>query len=957
MTTDFLESGITEEELRTERAQRAVRAFRAMMPGLNGYIHAITGRKDLRIQIDPGAPRTDGEKIFFCPPIELGDMTPHSRGLCDRRDPKTRRQMCPACLTREEVLIKILHEIAHNLYGTFATPSVQVVEKALSRAIDEIGTKYAEEIKKRWEVVPDYKKRDVLNLSGLISPFLPVLVNAIEDIRVDEAMFKSRKGTKVMFDAMAEAAFVEGVTDGDGHTWSWSERPLNSQIIIGVFALGSGYNYEGWFHEKVEKALADEYLRELIARIGTLRSSEGSYNLSFPILARLRELGFCRNEEDPEDDYEEEQEPDEEPEEQDEESDEGDGSEEGPSDSESGDEGSPDQQPDEGDDQESEASDSGSPSAGDEDSPGDGDEDESGSGDPDSSGDEDAESGDSGAGSGTGLPEHSDADQEEADGGETEEPEDGSEYDASDESDGSGSEGDREGDSGSDQGVGEESEGDSSGEADSSAGGQGGVPEEGSGELGDEQSADPDAGPGSDGDSEPDEAELGGEVDEGHDSGGDNGVREDAPEVSASGERDGEPGRDREPLDEEAKGDDGDDSSDPSDTAFGDGDLSGGDADLEDLDSGDDESEELIDTGADEGKGGTEVDEPAYGSADEALQDVHVFGKHEVERAEPTAEDLADEKAIEKAIIQGEYFEKPSQNVGGVREHKFGVPTVLAGRDIATGWQDVMGSSSFGTRMAKRLGIDVDIDVGEETLGPALIQMRRAFADNARGAQLPHLKRGKVNNRVLGKRAWSGDDRLFKKNVIPGKRSYAVLIGIDISGSTVGVNIALAKRAANAQAELCSRMGIDFAVYAHTANSWDEAGARDLWLDVYEIKSFDAPWNDKAKEALNKISSDSENLDGHGVEYYRKIIERHQATDKIILYYSDGKMPAANYVEELEILQREIAYCKAHGITLMGVGIRTDSPARHGLDTVQVDDDSSIPKVIKHLQTALLRRR
>jgi hypothetical protein len=38
----------------------------------------------------------------------------------------------------------------------------------------------------------------------------------------------------------------------------------------------------------------------------------------------------------------------------------------------------------------------------------------------------------------------------------------------------------------------------------------------------------------------------------------------------------------------------------------------------------------------------------------------------------------------------------------------------------------------------------------------------------------------------------------------------------------------------------------------------------------------------------------------------------------------------------------------------MAVGVRTDSPIRHGLDTVQVDDDEDISKVVKHLEKRLL---
>ena len=91
------------------------------------------------------------------------------------------------------------------------------------------------------------------------------------------------------------------------------------------------------------------------------------------------------------------------------------------------------------------------------------------------------------------------------------------------------------------------------------------------------------------------------------------------------------------------------------------------------------------------------------------------------------------------------------------------------------------------------------------------------------------------------------------------------------------------------------------------------------------------------------------------MEFGRKQMSKVDATDKIMLYYTDGKMPAANKDEELEVLQRQIKLCKRDQITLLGVGIRTDSPVRHGLDTVQVDGDDDLPRVVEHLGKRLQR--
>jgi hypothetical protein len=79
------------------------------------------------------------------------------------------------------------------------------------------------------------------------------------------------------------------------------------------------------------------------------------------------------------------------------------------------------------------------------------------------------------------------------------------------------------------------------------------------------------------------------------------------------------------------------------------------------------------------------------------------------------------------------------------------------------------------------------------------------------------------------------------------------------------------------------------------------------------------------------------------------------ATDRIVIYYTDGEMPAENKEEETQILLREIDLYKKYGITLVCVGIQTDSPKQYGLPTVRVDSDDDLVKVIKFLDEILTR--
>jgi cobalamin biosynthesis protein CobT len=149
-------------------------------------------------------------------------------------------------------------------------------------------------------------------------------------------------------------------------------------------------------------------------------------------------------------------------------------------------------------------------------------------------------------------------------------------------------------------------------------------------------------------------------------------------------------------------------------------------------------------------------------------------------------------------------------------------------------------------------------------------------------------------------------------------------------------------------------------MYAHTGSPRDEADKGDgygdalMSLDIYVIKEADEMWDDKARKRLADIGPSWANIDGHTLEFYRRVAERHPAQRKTIMYYTDGRMPLENYREELEILQREINTCRQKGINLLGVGIRTDSPTAHGLDTVQVDGPEDIGRVVTHLERVLV---
>lgn len=993
---------------RSERAIKAVAAFRRMQPTLTAFARAFTKRQVI-VEMDSGSPRTDGNKIYFRPPIELGDDLVHDKPRCERRDSVTKIQRCPSCAAREKVITTIFHEIGHIAGESFRVPTGQERIEIIQQAVDMSMSPRKTAIIERVTAAPQWEKAGYLGYAGLVSDFLPVIVNALEDVRVNREMYRVRPGTKTMFEAWSNDAFGNGVEQPDRSILMWSEYAIDSQAIVGLFAKAAGYNYQAWFHPRVVEALNDTTLTHILNRMDSVRSVAGVYELAFPVLDRLRDLGFCR------DDTEPESEPEPEPEEDEggtDQSDSGDGTgedsgtgtdnQDGDSDG-SGTDGGP-EIPDSADDSAEDsgesseggdrASEAGEAAEGEGDSSSDDNSggpdpegDSEGAGDPgtdsmgDGEGSEDDVSPDaSGSDDGNGLSDaRPDGRSDDAGEGEVggEDPVDEGQAGESGNEDTEGNDGtgaDREVEPSDDE-ASTDGEGDDSGDAADQESGN-----TGQGDIGDEPEAGSvgggdgeDSGSDSDG-GEVDESVCGGEPDSDSDSAGSN--TDQASDISGgSAQRDDDPAA-AQGTDSDARDADGDgtacpevpessvdvdpnkSNSDPSVTDAPD-DTSDPSADASDpVPDADGAPVEEVDTGADQGEGGTVLswpEEPPPGDAEDAARALSVFGDH-VEKPK-TLEAEEDERAVDVAIVQGMYFEKPSQNVAGVNVHTYPPKVAWDDKSTARGWNHSLlrhlGLSDDES------GVAGDTHIPESILGPALMRMRVAFADNQRHDMQRHLRSGRVNGGVLGKRAWGNDDRLFQKKRLPGKKDYFVLIGIDISGSTVGLNLKLAKRAAMAQAELCSRAGVKFAVYAHTAvrSKNGATNVRGLDMEIYEVKHADAPWNDIQKEALRNLGSVADNLDGHSIEYYRKRLDERTETDRIILYYTDGKMPAANHDEELEILQREIVTCKAKGYTLMGVGIRTDSPIRHGLDTVQVDTDEDMVKVVKHLEKKLAVRR
>jgi hypothetical protein len=821
------------------KAARAVKTFRSMNPTLTSYARALSGRKDVTVVLDArsnGA--TDGTKIFYSPPISLGDNSPHESRKCNRRG-ENKQQQCAACAIREEVLATIYHEIAHICFESFVSNKTWIDNRDEAFAfIKSTEGDYADKI---WERVQQnrYSVTTFVQLAHLVNPYMAFLWNALEDARVNQALFRARNGTRGMMEASDIKTFTQGVQQqvdavtGEAKVLKWSEYPLNSQVMVGLYCMACEYDFTDWFAPEVVAALNDTKLRMLVNRLDSTRTVEAVWSLSFPVLVRLRELGFCLDERDPQPDPE----PEPEPEEQDESVFENDTSKSNP---QSEGETSEDDSEESGDEQEG--------TDGGEDSPGVG----SDSGDGDEPGwelEDDAPPAEDAS--------HGDDEDASPDDGEA-------------------------GDSGG--------EGDAAGPA-----GDAGKPD-GAGEAGK---------------SVPDES---GDEEDGEPTGG--GTDAPADDLESDSDPDGE-------------------DADASADAECDSEVGGSDSAEETDEASDDESEGEADKAVTDHGEWKSAD---YGTVEENQQALKFWAGHEEQHTHDDSEHSGETEAMKIAIQQGHYFDTSSANVLGVNEVRYSDP-----QSEYSAWVDFQDRGNTGK----------PIIISESILGPALQQMRVAFSENQRSKQERNLKSGKVRPGVLGKRAHFGDERLFQKKHIAGKRNYAVEIGMDISGSTAGENIELMREAVTAQAELCKRMGVEFSIMAHSTKVSHEDG---MMMEVYHIKEAFEPWSDSTRQRLAEINAHSGNLDGHALEYLRKKCDRSSATDKIILYYSDGAMPASNRREELEILQREIANCKRLGYTLLGVGINTSSPEKHGLPTARVDSHEDVSKVVKHLQKFLLAR-
>lgn len=908
------------------RAQLAVRRLRMMVPGLTAFAQALTRNPRVRVVVSPGNPCTDGTNIYLRPPGELGDTDPHQQHLCGKRD-ENDTPLCLMCRTIEGVETTLYHEIAHIAYDSFEAVSDADKAEIVKRRLAELGTDETTRAGKLAKQLAEQDPQSYLMAAGMVSEFLPLILNAMEDARVNLAMYRARPGTYKMFRGQVVNVLEEGIMQPDGTLVYWRDMPRNLQTVCALYATAAGFEIDGWFADEVVAAMRDPELAATLKRVQTARSAKAIYRIGFTVLEHLRRLGFCKRKNEAEDDEQEQQEV---------------GSKDG----------------DKGERLDNEDATPSGPSMPEDDSP----SQPSGTGQP---GDSDDSDGDAAEG-------------EQEPAGENPDGADGTGQE-SDEEDGETGTGDSESDDAS-----EDSDGDQEG---------------GNGSQDDQDGDDEAEGAGSGSDDQEDDQDP--------EDGAGSGDEDDEP-----GDEDDEPG-DSEDLDgDSAGGWDEDDSDDGESAHNGSGEASeqlrciecdqpfpkGSDkgqtynhehggplcnecaaADNEhdsDTEGGYDSGSSVTDPGEIAPKQESGNHETPYtgdpyfgdGSPEEVGDALAQFGGH-AEKL-PTIEEMEQESAIDKAIIQGEVFDSPSRNILGINIHREG-QSVLSGSGY-----DLSGRMAWNKRydvnvhnhapdesprypcQACRDSMAYEITPDEGVLAASLGRLRVVFSDNRKARQARNLKRGRINAKVLGRRVPVADERLFQKKSEPGKKDYFVLLAMDNSGSTASGALSVIKRATFHQAELLARMGVKFAVYAQNGSPATYDGSLFspgslMNLDIVVVKEAHEPWGPVQKARLMAVGPGGFNLDGHAMEFYRKVLDAQRQTDRVILYYTDGEMPNENYDEELEVLQREIKNCERRGYSVIGIGVGTDSPKRHGLDTIEINEVEDVPLVVRELESRI----
>ena len=313
---------LTPEEASRKQAELAVKRFRQQIPSYRTFARALT--KNHNVHISLGPPSTDGKMIYLTPPFELGDPdASHDRNLCGVT--QNGKPICDMCRLSEDTLAVVCHEISHIVFESFEDVQPGRVRKLLDQALSEHRksvqgtlekledddsidddelyektTKLLEaETRMLDRVTAEVNKlgtrgsSSYMEAASIVSPFLPILQNALEDARVNARMFEARPGVKRMFENNQNDILEYGSTQMDGSKSRWSDAPINAQAAIVAYCEASGLVTEDhWFDDDLDELVEDAEFKRLCGEARSAKGIETIYQLSYDLLQVIREHGY-----------------------------------------------------------------------------------------------------------------------------------------------------------------------------------------------------------------------------------------------------------------------------------------------------------------------------------------------------------------------------------------------------------------------------------------------------------------------------------------------------------------------------------------------------------------------------------------------------------------------------------------------------------------------------------------
>ena len=250
----------------TERVQKSIANFKKLIPLFETFAEAVYGKKihvriptkNQNLQMGHAAAYNDGTTIYIIPPLSLADEKAHDRQWCGVNSEKG-IAYCPACGQFEDIFSSVCHELAHFTGGS-----------SFNDRRDEELRKQAYSMSASWG---------------------QALLNVLEDIRIEELMFRAQVGTKIMrFGTLTSV--VRSIEKPD--------FPLNSWAILALIAQATDYHFIDY--PPVVRAFAEDPVVEgLIEKAKNQPDPFGIVTLLPALLIVGKKYGFFMEPEERED--------------------------------------------------------------------------------------------------------------------------------------------------------------------------------------------------------------------------------------------------------------------------------------------------------------------------------------------------------------------------------------------------------------------------------------------------------------------------------------------------------------------------------------------------------------------------------------------------------------------------------------------------------------------------------